>query len=297
MSDAAVTLEVFQSLWAMEDLPSNSDRQWDLGQRVERIAEAGFAGLAVDLGAKQKPAAAELMAVLAGSSLKTAVFAFIKQDHDIREALEYAAAVGASRMVVCGQVFSPDPRFLAETVMRWYTMAAAEGVELELETHRGTMTNDLRATGWLLDELDPVVRIAADLSHLVCGCEIPDVPEPETDSLISRVLARSGSLQGRISSRCQIQVPLGYPDFAGWEDRFRNWWEEGFAAIRAHHGLTRPGEETSVMFCTELGTRPYAMVDDAGREISDRWAEALVLKSWAEEAFVASATSRIPVTA
>ena len=61
MSDAAVTLEVFQSLWAMEDLPFNSPQQWSLAERVGHIAEAGFAGLAVDLGAKQKPAAAELV--------------------------------------------------------------------------------------------------------------------------------------------------------------------------------------------------------------------------------------------
>lgn len=290
MPDEAVTLEVFQSLWAMEDLPFNSLEQWSLADQVRQIAKAGFAGLAVDLGAKRKPAAADLVQAMSGSGLKTAVFAFIKNDDDVRDALRYATAVGARRMVVCGQVFNPDQAFLAATVHRWHGMAAAEGIELELETHRGTMTNELRATIWLLEMLDPAVRIAADLSHLVCGCEMPDVPDPESDALISKVLARAGSMQGRIASRCQVQVPLGYPDYAGWETRFRTWWEEGFAAIRTHHGLTRPGQDTSVMFCTELGTRPYAMVDAQGLEISDRWAEALVLKSWAEEAFAASAT-------
>ncbi len=43
------------------------------------------------------------------------------------------------------------------------------------------------------------------------------------------------------------------------------------------------------MFCTELGTRPYAITDAAGAELSDRWTEALILKSWAHEAFAASA--------
>jgi hypothetical protein len=296
----AVTLEVFQSLWAMEDLPRGAARQWSLAERVEQIAGAGFAGLAVDLGARQKPAAAELAAVLAGSGLKTAVFAFIKSDAGIRDALAYAAAIGARQLVVCGQVFSPDPAYLAATVRRWHALAAAAGVDLQLETHRGTMTNELRATTWLLEHLDPRIRLAADLSHLVCGCELPDTPEPESEALIQQILARAGSLQGRIASRCQIQVPLGYPDYAGWEQRFRTWWRDGFAAIRAHLAATRPGEDAALMFCTELGTRPYAMVDRNGEEISDRWAEALVLKAWAEEAFAASgaaAPAAVPVAA
>jgi hypothetical protein len=44
------------------------------------------------------------------------------------------------------------------------------------------------------------------------------------------------------------------------------------------------------MFCTELGTRPYAITDAAGAELSDRWSEALTLKRWAQEAFDASAS-------
>jgi hypothetical protein len=276
-----MSLLVYQSLWAMEDLPRDAPVQWTLAERVARIAGAGFHGLSVDLGARQVPAAADLAAELRGSGLQSAVNAFVRDDESMDEALRYAVAIGARLIIVCAQVYSLDLGCLADTVHAWQARAAVAGVQIQLETHRGTMTNDLRATVALLGYLDPAVSLAADLSHYVCGCELPDQPTPEIESLMDAVLARSVSMQGRVATRCEVQIPLGHVRYQHWVTRFRDWWIRGFASMAAR-GLAEP------MFCAELGTTPYAPTGPDGRELSDRWAEALVLRDWARELYDAA---------
>jgi sugar phosphate isomerase/epimerase len=278
-----MTLPVFQSLWAMEDLPANADTPWTPAEWIEQIGQAGFDGVAVDLGARQAPDAQTLRELLDGTGLARAVLAFVSDDVGLDRALAYADTIEAPRLVVCAQVFGFDFRALADTVERWHARALAAGVTLELETHRGTMTNEVRATVALLGELDPSVGVAVDLSHHVCGCELPDTATDDVEALIGAVLARATSLQGRVASRGQIQLPLHHVQYESWVTRFRGWWQQGFAAA-----LSRGSD---VWFCTELGTRPYALTDVDGRELSDRWAEALLLKQWAHEAYAAAHTT------
>ncbi len=287
-----LTLSTFQSLWAMEDLPHRGDQPWSLGEQVDRIAGAGFDGLAVDLGARQAPRADAIGPLARDAGLRTAVFAFLDGaltgSTSLANALTYAVAIDARDLVVCGQVFDPDPARLAAVVHDWFARAADAGVRLQLETHRNTMTNDIRATIRLLDVLDPAVTIAVDLSHHVCGCELPDGHHPETEALVDRILDRAGSLQGRIATRGQVQVPIDYPVHAAAVDRFRDWWTRGFASIRRRRAA---GEDLpdDVIFCCELGTTPYAITGPDGHQLSDRWAEALTLRDWARHAFAASA--------
>ena len=275
-------LFVYQSLWAMEDLPTVRN-SWTLAEQIERIAGSGFAGLAVDLGARQAPSAEQLVPLLAGSGLRTAVFAFVSDDDAVRSAVAYAQRVGADRMVLCAQIYGFDPKPLAATLLRWYEIGSDAGIHIEIETHRNTVTNDLRFTAWLLDYLDERVELAGDLSHFVCANELPEEPTAEHDALFAKVLSRCGSLQGRIATRGQVQVPVESPAARPWEKRFRDWWRTGFEQI-----LARRGAEAEIMFCTELGTRPYAITDTGGNEISDRWADALILKGWATEEFDAA---------
>ncbi|PHV68722.1 sugar phosphate isomerase/epimerase family protein [Williamsia muralis] len=275
-------LAVFQSLWAMEDLPSTAN-QWSLPEQIHLIAAAGFNGVAVDLGARRAPAAAELAPLIQGSDLNAAVFAFVHTIDDLRAAIAYAHQVGAGQMVVCAQIYGFDPEALAGTVARWYELCRDEQIDMQLETHRNTVTNDIRFTELILRHLDPRIELAGDLSHYVCANEMPDEPTREYEDLVTAILDRCGSLQGRIATRAQVQIPLGTPAGERWEQRFRGWWEQGFRSIRAR---SAPGRQ--IMFCTELGTRPYAITDAAGAELSDRWTEALILKSWAHEAFEAS---------
>ena len=65
-----------------------------------------------------------------------------------------------------------------------------EGVELQFETHRNCITNDLFTTLLLLDAI-PELRLCADLSHFLLDREFWYPISPENHTLIRRVLERS----------------------------------------------------------------------------------------------------------
>lgn len=285
---SAPPLRSFQSLWAMEDLPTAA-AAWTLDEQIDLLTGAGYDGLAVDLGARRAPRAADLERALRGTTLERMVFTFAGNDDELDEALTYADVIGAHEMVLCARTYVQDVREAADLISRWHDRAAASGVRLELETHRNTVTNDLRFTRRLLDELDPVVRLAVDLSHYIVGAEIPAEPSAEIEEQIAAILSRAGSLQGRIASRCQVQIPLHHAGSSPWIDLTRRWWRDGFAQIIA--ARTDDERDRPVTFVTELGTTPYALVDADGVELSDRWAEARLLLEWAEADLTAAAHS------
>ena len=270
-------LQLYQSMWAMEDLPWRG-APWTLAEQVTRIAEAGYVGIGVDFGARQTPSAIDIAPMMAAHGLRGCVLVFASTDDDIRGAIDYARVIKADWIICCARVFGFDAPGLAHLLGRWHRMCADVGIEMQLETHRNTVTNDLWFTCLLLEDLDESIELAADLSHYVCAHEIPEVPEPVYESLITTVLDRSGSLQGRIATRAQIQVPLGHPMAQPWEPRFRNWWSKGFASLLRRH------PDRPVRFVTELGTTPYAITDAEGLQISDRWAESKTLMRWAATA-------------
>lgn len=274
------SLRTVQSLWAMEDLPKGKE-EWSLEQQIEEVEQASYSAVAVDLGAKKAPSARRLAEVLAGSPLERIVFTFAGTDESLAQSLAYADMIGAQEMVLCASFYEQDIDKAAVRILRWHEQAAAAGVELQLETHRNTITNDMRFTRRLVEVLDPQVKLAIDLSHYIVGAEIPVIPTEEIEGQIAGILSRAGSLQGRIASRCQVQLPLDFPSAEPWIELSRRWWRQGFSAIL--RGRTRAELQAPVTFVTELGTTPYALVDRRGDEISDRWADALQLVEWAKD--------------
>lgn len=279
----------YQSLWAMEDLPLGAAEPWLLEEQVAELVGAGYAGVAVDLGARRAPTAAAMAAAVRGSGLRTAVFAFAGTDDALAGALRYAAEIDAPDLVLCAQHYTLDLDEAASAAARWHAQAARAGVRLQLETHRNTMTNDLRFTAALADRLDPAVELAVDLSHYVVGAEIPAVPSEEVEACVARIVARAGSVQGRIATRCQVQVPLDLPTSEPWVQLARRWWGLAFDSLLARHP-----DAAEVVFVTELGTTPYALTDRRGAELSDRWAEAQQLRAWAQEELDLATARRSP---
>jgi len=119
----------------------------------------------------------------------------------------------------------------------------------------------------------PDLRLTADLSHYVVGREFAWPIAPENHAMIHRVLDNSWGLHGRVASREQIQVQLGFPQHRDWVDLFMGWWEYGIRSWRQ-----RAGPDATLTFLCELGPPTYAMTDADGYELSDRWQEALAMR-------------------
>lgn len=267
-------LEVFTSLWALQPHDQTGVR---LPYRdvVLMVKEAGYAGLALDLGAADIAVVDEVAPLLADAGLTPLLVAFPKTVAELRDVLKRAKDIGAPFVDVIGQVTPLTVEGMIPVIRAWIEMAEDEGVPIQFETHRNCITNDLYTTLTLLDAI-PEMRLCADLSHYVVDREFW-YPMSERDlGLISRVLARSDSFQGRVASRQQIQLQLDFPQHQKWVELFKGWWREGFASWKA-----RNASGTCVFLC-ELGPPEYAMTGPDGREMSNRWDEALTIKRWVE---------------
>ena len=259
-------LRVYQALWAMTGEPVDAS--------FDRVAAAGYDGVAIDLGALTLEAARATVPHFARTGLLGLVTAFPRTVEGLRPALHLARDIGAPFVVVVGQVMPLRVDDMAEAVRAWLRVAAEEGVPIQFETHRNCITNDLFSTVQMLDAV-PEMVLSADLSHYVVDRELPCPPPPELDALFSQVLSRAGSLQGRVAARGQIQVALDFPQNRKWVELFLGWWERGLRSFAARH----PGVDPT--FICELGPPDYAITGADGRELSDRWAEALTLRDHA----------------
>ena len=269
-------LEVFQSLWAMElRRPDGVERA--IEESFEMVAAAGYDGMAIDLGATDMETARQTRPLFESHKLGCLINAFPRSIESVRPVLHMAKDFDARFVNVIGQVMPLSVEGMIPVVRAWIAMAEDEGVPIQFETHRNCITNDLFSTLLLLDAV-PEMRLCADLSHYVVDREFSYPISAGDDALIQRILARADSLQGRVASREQIQVQLGFPQHEKWVDLFARWWEDGMRSWRARaHG------DAVLNFLCELGPPEYAITGPDGFELSDRWEEALQIRLRVQE--------------
>lgn len=263
------TLEVFQSLWAMTSRPADG-REMPLQQQFEKIAAAGFDGVDIVFG--DYPAA-QLEALLRQHRLGCTVTAFPQGIEDLKPALALASRLDARHLNLIGKVYPFEITEGADYVLGWMAMCRQAGITLTIETHRDCITTDLLYTLQLMQAV-PEMKLSADLSHFVVAREFGWPITPLVQSQIEAVLRRSHSFQGRVASREQIQLQIGFAQHREWYDLFAAWWRYGFA-----HWRQRMPADARLNFLCELGPREYAMTDANGCELSDRWQEALLIKA------------------
>ncbi len=269
-------LEVFQSLWAMElRRPDGVERE--IEESFEMVAKAGYHGMAIDLGATDMETARRTKPLFEKHELGCLINAFPQTIESLRPVLHMAKDFDARFVNIIGQVMPLSVEGMIPVVRAWISMAEEERVPIQFETHRNCITNDLFATLLLLDAV-PEMRLCADLSHYVVDREFRYPISAEDDALIQRVLVRADSFQGRVASREQIQVQIGFPQHEKWVELFARWWEDGFRAWRA-----RASEGSALNFLCELGPPDYAITGPDGCELSDRWQEALQIRNRVEE--------------
>jgi len=244
--------------------------EWPLQTQLAMIRDAGFDGAGVRF---VDPAfATEATDFLRAHGLIWQAQCYPKNVDDLKPVLELVARLGADHVNL-----QPDvrPQRLSDCIPfieGWRRLADAAGVAVHVETHRDRMTTDLFFTLQLLDCF-PDLRLTADLSHYLVGREFAWPVDDINHALIHRILDNAWGIHGRIASREQVQVSLSFPQHQGWIGLFTQWWEYGIRSWKK-----RAGPDATLTFLCELGPPPYAITGADGRELSDRWQEALVMK-------------------
>ncbi len=268
----AQKLEIYQSLWAMEQRrPGEAEAPMEA--MLDQIAGAGFTGVCLDLAMDDIPLAEKARPLLAERGLKSLFNGFPTNDDELRTMLALARDHGAPYLSVIGQIMPRDVAGMVAVAGRWIDIAAEAGLPLLFETHRHGLLNDLYPTLDLLDAT-PGLRLNADLSHFVVDREFTLPINDLDDELVTNVLDRSWAFQGRIASNEQIQIQLAFPRHRPWVEQFHAWWERGLRSWRS-----RAPSDAVLTFLCELGPPPYAITGADGLELSDRWIEALEIRS------------------
>jgi hypothetical protein len=259
------TLAVLQSLWAMERRQPDT-AEWSLPEKLAMIRDAGFDGAGVRF--IDPPYAREATAFLRAHGMIWQAQCYPRAVADLAPVLELVAELGADHVNL-----QPDvrPRTLAECVPYlegWRRMADQAGVALNIETHRDRMTTDLFFTLDLLDAF-PDLRLTADVSHYLVGREFAWPVDEANHAMIRRIMDNAWAIHGRIASREQVQIEIGFAQHQGWVELFMSWWEYAIRSWRR-----RAGPDARLTFLCELGPTPYAITGADGFDLSDRWQDA-----------------------
>ena len=271
----ALTLDIYQSLWAMERrIPGEPEDPVEA--HMEQIAEAGYAGACVDPNVSEIPDCLALKPAFDRLGLKCMVNAFPHDEASLEPLLDMAQELNATQVNVIGGVMPLTAADAVPVVKAWLAMAERYPFPVLLETHRNGTLNDLFFTLEVL-EMVPELRLCADLSHFVVDREL-QIPLSETDEgYFSTILERSDSFQGRISNNQQIQIAIDFPQHQDWVAQYRQWWQQGISGWRA-----RQTGDATLNFLVELGPPAYAITGADQRELSDRWQEGLQIREWVE---------------
>ncbi|MGY4496036.1 sugar phosphate isomerase/epimerase family protein [Pseudomonas sp. TE3610] len=273
-------LLVFQSLWAMLD--HQGQPTLPLEAQLEKIAAAGYDGITDHFWQPQHARRLSRLVGDLGLSIEGQVFP--RTVDDLAAALDVAGQYGCHHLTVQADVRADSVAQVLPLLNGWQRLIEQVDFPVLLETHRYRITNDLPLTLALLDEL-PSLKLLADLSHYVVGRELPQDACEQDDEAIRQVLRRSWGFHGRVASSEQVQVSVDFPQHQAWVQRFLGWWRYGM-----QDWLTREvSADASLSFTCELGPPPYAITGADGRELTDRWQEALRLKDLIRHLWTATA--------
>ena len=267
-------LRFFQSLWAMERRHTDGHER-SLEQNIEIILGAGFDGISTHYTNPQD--VRTLNEGIRGTSLRIEGLCFPKTVDDLRLPLDLAAEYPVSHINLQPDIRLRRVEDCIPLLDGWMRLADDAGIPVFIETHRDRMTTDLFFTLDLLDRR-PGLPLLADLSHFLVGREFAFPVQDENHALIHRVLDNARSFHGRVASREQVQIEIAFPHHRPWVELFLGWWDYGFRSWRS-----KAPEDGELVFTCELGPKPYAITGPDGNDMTDRWAEALMLRTMVKE--------------
>jgi sugar phosphate isomerase/epimerase len=263
------------TLWSLGKLPMNSETEWTLDEKFERVAAAGFEAVECWLSDDNER---EVKDALDRHGLALALGHRPFTPEDTRITIDRALRLGAQ--YVMGQpadAFTPLGN-VVELVREGMRMASDAGIPIFYETHRGNFTETIPQTIALVERV-PEIRITADLSHFVVVGEFYGWESENAAERMRPILERVHCIHGRVSNGEQVQVDCG-DGSTPWARFFVELWTEAMRHWRRHAG---PGD--ILPFSTELGPPRYAITTPDGKEISDRWTQSLLMRDLANEAW------------
>ena len=277
-------LEIYQSLWAMEQrIPGQAESTPET--HLKTIASAGYHGACVDPNVAEIPESLALAPYFEDLGLKCMVNAFPHSEDSLEPLLDMAATLKATQLNIIAQVMPRSPEASVPIVERWLCLAKQYPFPVLMETHRNSTLNDLFYTLDVLEKV-PQLRLCADLSHFVVDREL-SLPLSAIDhQYFNDIIHRSDSFQGRISSNQQVQIAIEFEQHAPWVTQYLTWWEDGFRAWSE-----RSEANDTLRFLVELGPPPYAITNEHQRELSDRWAEGLLIREWVQSLWLKATAS------
>lgn len=258
-------LLVLQSVWGLDKCPG-FDIENDLDRALERVVEAGFDGVGVNIARVARTAGVARVMNRRGLAWEGQVL--VHHADQLAAYIDEAHRLGAHHLNV--QVAGPvahlsDALALIDSLV---PLAEAAPLPVRFETHRGRLTNDLLFTLRLL-AARPDLPLTGDLSHYPVAGEMELPLRADQHAAIETILGRCRNFHGRVSTTHQVQVAMRAPQHAGWLDQHVAWWRRGFELW-----LARAGSGDALTFMCELGPPPYAITAPDGRELTDRWEEA-----------------------
>jgi hypothetical protein len=272
-------LLVYQAVWGMEKLPC-FDLAEDFEGALDQVLAAGFDGVGVSLTRTGQSETVSRLMADRGRSWEA--LAFATGTDDLARAIARADVLGAHHLTV--QV-TARTGVLQEAVALFEALqavASQAAMPVYFETHRGRLTNDLLLMEQVLEAL-PTLRLTADLSHYAVAHELV-LPLAETDARrMGGVLDHAWAVHGRVASSHQVQVSVEAPQHQAWVAQFGEWWTQAFRSWRR-----RAGPDAELSFMSELGPPHYAIVGADGRELADRWTEAVTLARIARACWTAA---------
>ncbi|CAM4245707.1 sugar phosphate isomerase/epimerase [Paenibacillus endophyticus] len=268
-------LLVEMSWWGMEGLAGTAGYAATTEEKIKRIAENGFDGINAFVPSSDDSQLWKEK--LEQYGLSFSVNAYPASTADMSAFIEKAIQFGSVDYINV-QVMKP---FLTgeqalELLSGIDALSRHAGIPIFIETHRGTITQDLIRTRQFLEAL-PELRLTIDYSHYVVAGELHTISS-EAEEMLQSLLPHAGSIHTRISNGEQVQIDPGEAGEHPMLPHFARWWEEAMDQWRAAE--RRESDRFPVVI--ELGPAPYAITrDEAGarrEELGDRWSQALYLK-------------------
>jgi sugar phosphate isomerase/epimerase len=274
-------LAIFGNEWAMLELPKlPHDRAWTFEETADKMVAAGFHGIQTQASNKK---------ILDARKLRFATSGRVNTPAEVEPHIKAAADAGADCTTLhAGWGMESDAQMdaLVDAILE---ASARHNLPAYIETHRATITQDIWRTIEMVRRR-PEVRFNGDFSHFYCGGEVTYPGFANVRHHYLPILERICFFHGRISNGNAIQVDVGDGRGDPHAKAFQWLWETG---MRHWLAAARPGD--ILPFAPELGTPSdnyaitYRLPTGQLAEISDRWAQSLVIKRLAEESWAAAA--------